>query len=104
MMSLSGAGLLLGGYLGGIAVPMATGALVGMFGGLFAPPGPRLLGGLLAAASVLGAFGEQLVLAGRSGPLVTGLANAIPQVMCLAVICGIIAALIKENRCAASSD
>jgi arabinofuranan 3-O-arabinosyltransferase len=104
IVSLSGLGLLLGGYLGAIGVPVVAGALAGMIRGRFAPPDPWLLGGLLGTASAVGAVGERLVLSGDSGLLVSTLANAIPQAMCLTAVGGIAAALIREKRCAASSD
>jgi ABC-type Co2+ transport system permease subunit len=56
--------------------------------------GPRLLGGLFVIALVIGAVGQHLVLSGDSGPLVTGLANAIPQVICLIVAGGLVTALL----------
>jgi len=99
---LAGAGLLLGGYAGAVLLPVAT--------VLFAAPAPRLrilaspwvLAGLLAAAAVSGAVGEHLLLSGDSGAVVSAPANAIPQVICLIVIAGLAAALIREDEpCAA---
>jgi hypothetical protein len=52
---------------------------------------------LLLAASACGALGEHLLLAGVSGPLVTGLWNAIPQVICLVIVGRLAAALILPD-------
>jgi arabinofuranan 3-O-arabinosyltransferase len=99
---LAGAGLLLGGYPGAVLLPVAT--------LLFAAPARRLRilstpwvpAGLLAAAAVAGAVGEHLQLSGDSGAVVSAPANAIPQVICLIVIAGVVAALLrKDEPCAA---
>lgn len=55
---------------------------------------PRMLTGLLLATSVCGAVGEHLLWAGGSSLVVTGLWNAVPQVICLVIVGRLAAALI----------
>jgi arabinofuranan 3-O-arabinosyltransferase len=55
---------------------------------------PRLLTGLLLTALVCGAVGERLLWAGGSGLVVTGLWNAVPQIICLVIVGRLAAALI----------
>jgi arabinofuranan 3-O-arabinosyltransferase len=94
--SLAAAGLVLGGYPGAVLVPAVTGALSVPARGWRVPSAPQLLGGLLGGASVIGAVGEHLVLAGDSGPLVSAMSNAVPQVICLIVVGGLAAALCRQ--------
>jgi hypothetical protein len=94
--ALAGAGLVLGGYRGALAVPAVAWAL-----GALARTWPRtalswLLGGLLTAAVVVGAIGQHLVLAGESGRLVSLASNVIPQFICLMVVGGLAGALISS--------
>jgi arabinofuranan 3-O-arabinosyltransferase len=96
--ALSGAGLVLGGYRGALAVPAMAGTL-----GALARTWPRtsvswLLGGLLMIAAVVGAVGEYLVFSGDAGRLVTLLSNVIPQFICLIVVGGMAGALISPVR------
>jgi arabinofuranan 3-O-arabinosyltransferase len=55
---------------------------------------PRLLTGMVLAALACGAVGERLLWAGGSGLVVTGLWNAVPQVICLVIVGRLAAALI----------
>jgi hypothetical protein len=92
---MAGAGLVLGGYRGAIAVPAMAGIL-----GALARSWPRtsvswLLGGLLMIAAVVGAIGGHLLFAGDTGRLVTLLSNVIPQLICLIVVGGMAGALIS---------
>jgi hypothetical protein len=50
------------------------------------------------AATVVGAAGERLVLAGDSGHLVSLLSNVIPEFLCLMVVGGIAGVLISFGR------
>ncbi len=103
--SVVGSGLLLtgfwlGGYPGAVILPAATGLF--MVAASYRRSGrywvelsrPRVLTGLLLAASACAATGEHLLLAGNSGLLVTGLSSAVPQVICLLVVGRLAAALI----------
>jgi hypothetical protein len=58
---------------------------------------PRVVTGLLLAASACGATGEHLLLDGNSGLLVTGLSGAVPQVICLIIVGRLAAALILPD-------
>jgi hypothetical protein len=89
---LAGAGLVLGGYPGAILVPAAALLCLHRFP---RARSPWLLGGLLLIASACGAVGEHLALSGDIGSLVSAPANAIPQVICLIVVGGMAAALIR---------
>jgi arabinofuranan 3-O-arabinosyltransferase len=88
-------GLVLGGYLGAVVVPAVAGVLCAP------PPGwrvlrdPWLLGGAFAVALVVGVTGQHLALGGDAGPLVSATANAIPQAICLVVVGGLAAALLR---------
>ena len=92
---LTAVGLILGGYPGAVVVPAVAGVLC------IPPPrwrvlrDPRLLGGVFAVALVIGAIGQHLVLSGAASPLVSATANAIPQVICLVVVGGLAAALLR---------
>ena len=55
---------------------------------------PRVLAGLMIAASVCGAAGEHLQQAGTSGLGVTALLDGIPQVICLVIVGRLAAAVI----------
>jgi arabinofuranan 3-O-arabinosyltransferase len=91
--ALAGAGLLLGGYPGAVLVPVATLA----FTRLRVLSSPWLLAGMLAVAAASGAVGEHLALSGDIGLVESAPANAIPQVICLLVVAGLAAALIRED-------
>jgi arabinofuranan 3-O-arabinosyltransferase len=95
-LSLAAAGLVIGGYPGAILGPAVTGALSVPARAWRLPSAPQLLGALLLGASVIGAVGEHLVLAGDTGPLVSAASNAIPQVICLVVVGGLAAALCRR--------
>jgi len=88
-------GLLLGGYAGAVLMPTVVAAFCLPSRGRRALADPRLLGGLLVAALVVGVIGEHLVLSGETGPLVTATANTIPQLICLLVVGGLAAALLR---------
>ena len=89
-------GFLLGGYAGAVIVPAATCLFLVSNADLptLAEGGdtlgrlwwPRVLAGLLIAASVCGAAGEHLQQAGTSGLAVTALLDGIPQVICLVIV------------------
>jgi hypothetical protein len=96
-------GLWLGGYPGAVIVPAGTllflicagdgvPASVSSVAAEVARAGT--LAGLLVVAAICGAEGEVLAQDGHTGLLVTALQNAIPQVICLAVIARLAAALI----------
>jgi hypothetical protein len=91
--ALAGTGLLLGGYPGAVLVPVAT--LV--FVRLRLLSSPWLLAGLLVLASASGAVGEHLALSGDIGLVVSAPASAIPQVICLLLIAGLAAAMIRDG-------
>ncbi len=91
--ALTVAGLLLGGYPGAVLLPVATALFLVRIRGRGISPGPRLLAGLFAAVAVTGAVGEQMIVSGSSGRLVTTLSNVIPQAGCLVVIAGLAAGL-----------
>ena len=100
---LIGGGLWLAGYPGAIILPTVTllflvcagdgvpAAVSSVAAGLTRA---RALAGLLVVAAVCGAEGEVLAQDGHTGLLVTSLQNTIPQVICLAVIARLAAALI----------
>jgi arabinofuranan 3-O-arabinosyltransferase len=103
LAGLAAAGLWLGGYPGALILPAATvGFLIcgsdladGAAGRLLPEAvRPRALAGLLIAASVCGAVGDDLSRAGASGLSVTAAQDAIPQVICLVVVARLTAALI----------
>ena len=93
------AGLWLGGYPGA-AILVATACL--FTAAVRHRPGhriwlelsrPWLVAGLLLAAAACGVVGGQLLAAGASGPLVTALTSTVPQVICLAIVGRVAAAL-----------
>ena len=55
---------------------------------------PPVVAALLLAAAACGAVGEQLLLGGTTGPVVTALVSTGPQVICLAVAGRLAAALV----------
>jgi arabinofuranan 3-O-arabinosyltransferase len=95
---LAVAGLLIGGYPGALLLPAVTGALLLAARGRRALSAPRLIGGLFAGASVIGAVGQHLVFSGDTGPLVSAAANAVPQLGCVLVVGGLAAALRRPVR------
>jgi arabinofuranan 3-O-arabinosyltransferase len=101
LMVLSGlvlAGLWLGGYPGAVILPVATGGFLALRrGSRGRPASPWLMAGLMLAASAAGAVGEHLVLSGDNGPIAPWLADGIPQVICLLIIGGLAAALIRPE-------
>jgi arabinofuranan 3-O-arabinosyltransferase len=92
---LAGAGLMLGGYPGAILVPFSALIFSIPARGWRVVSSPWVLGGLLFAASACGAVGEHLALSGDIGLVVSAPANAIPQVICLIVVGGLAAALLR---------
>jgi arabinofuranan 3-O-arabinosyltransferase len=94
---LAGAGLLLGGYPGAVLVPAAALAFSAAADRGRGPSVPWLLAGLLVVAAACGAAGGHLALSGDSGLAVTATANTIPQVICLIVVGGLAAALIRPR-------
>jgi len=93
---LAGTGLVLGGYPGAVLVPAAALTCLGLArNGRRQQDVPWLLASLLVVAAACGAVGEHLALSGDSGLVVSAPANAIPQVICLIVIGGMAAALIR---------
>ncbi len=55
---------------------------------------PRVVAALLLAAAACGVAGEQLLIAGGSGPVAAALTGTVPQVICLAVVGRLAAALV----------
>jgi arabinofuranan 3-O-arabinosyltransferase len=92
---LAGAGLVLGGYPGAALVPAAALAFALAARTRRQEAGPWLLAGLLVVASACGAVGEHLALSGDIGLEVSAPANAIPQIICLIVVGGMAAALLR---------
>jgi arabinofuranan 3-O-arabinosyltransferase len=90
---IAGTGLLLGGWPGAIGLPIVTALFSIRVRGKRLGPLPAVAGGLLFVAAVIGAIGEHLAFSADSGWLVTATSDAIPQVICLIVIAGLIAAL-----------
>jgi arabinofuranan 3-O-arabinosyltransferase len=91
---LAGVGLGLGGYPGAVLVPAAT-LVFSIPARRWVLSSPWVLAGLLFAASACGAVGEHLALSGDIGLVVSAPANAIPQVICLIVVGGLAAALLR---------
>ena len=105
MLAAAAAGLLLagfwlGGYPGAVILAVATALFMTAVSYRHSSrlwyelSTPRVLVGLLLAASAFGAVGERLLLAGGSSLVVTGLWNAVPQVICLVIMGRLAAALI----------
>jgi arabinofuranan 3-O-arabinosyltransferase len=96
-------GFWLGGYPGAAILTAATGLFMAAASYRRSRPfwlelsRPRVLTGLLLVASGCAAVGEHLLLAGGSGPVVTGLWNAVPQVICLIIVGRLAAALILPD-------
>ena len=96
-------GFWLGGYPGAAILPAATGLFVASAsyrGSRRLWPElarPRVLAGLVLAASACGAAGEHLLLAGNSGLVVTTLGNTAPQIICLVIAGRLAAALIRPD-------
>ena len=97
-------GLWLGGYPGAVIVPAATCLFLASnadflvladgrsaLGRLWRP---RVLAGLLLAASICGAAGEHLQQAGNSGLVVAALLSGVPQIIGLIIVGRLAAALI----------
>jgi arabinofuranan 3-O-arabinosyltransferase len=97
ILVLAGAGLVLGGYPGAVLVPAAACAFALLARTRRQEAGPWLLAGLLVLASACGAVGEHLALSGDIGLEVSAPANAIPQVICLIVVGGMAAALLRPT-------
>jgi arabinofuranan 3-O-arabinosyltransferase len=97
------AGIWLGGYPGAVILAAATGLFLAAISYQRRHRfwrelcQPWVLAGLLLAAAACAADGERLLLAGDSGPLVTGLQNAMPQVICLIGVGRLVAALILPD-------
>jgi arabinofuranan 3-O-arabinosyltransferase len=92
------AGLWLGGYPGAVLLPVAAGVFLGVSRGSRGRlAGPWLLAGLMLAAAAAGAMGQRLVLSGGNGPVALWLADGIPQVICLLIIGGLAAALLRPE-------
>ena len=97
-------GLLLGGFAGAVIVPAATclflvsnADLPALTEGGFAMGRlwrPRVLAGLLIAASICGAAGAHASQAGSTGLAVTALLNGVPQLICLVIVGRLAAAII----------
>ncbi|HEY3880309.1 MAG TPA: hypothetical protein VGM12_17075, partial [Trebonia sp.] len=94
---LAVAGLVLGGYPGAVLLPGAVAAFCLAPSGWRLAPGPWLLGGLLTVALLVGALGEHLQLSGHSGPFVTAAASTVPQIICLVVVGGLVAVLLRAR-------
>ena len=99
-VALSAMGFWLAGYAGAVIVPAATALFAvatrradrnRLWSGLSSP---WLVAGLTLAASAAAAAGQHMLLAGDSGPVVTALENAVPQVICLLIVARLAAALL----------
>ena len=99
-VALSAMGFWLAGYAGAVIVPAATALFAvatrradrnRLWSGLSSP---WLVAGLTLAASAAAAAGQRMLLAGDSGPVVTALDNAVPQVICLLIVARLAAALL----------
>jgi len=93
---LAATGLLLGGYPGAVLLPVATMAML-VVPALRGRRRAALTGWLYAAAAVVGAIGEHLLFSGDSGPAVSATSDAIPQVICLIVVGGLVAAYLDQR-------
>ena len=94
------AGLWLGGYPGVVILTAATALFAVAVSYRHAHRAwyqlsrPWVVAALLLAAAVCGAFGGQLLLAGFTGPLMRALISTAPQVICLAAVGRMAAALV----------
>jgi arabinofuranan 3-O-arabinosyltransferase len=94
------AGLWLGGYPGAAILPAAAALFAVAVRYRHAHPAwyqvsrPWVPAALLLAAAVCGVAGGQLVLDGTTGPVVTVLTSTAPQVICLALVGRLAAALV----------
>ena len=97
---LLAAGLWLGGYPGAVILTAATALFAVAVSyrrahwAWYQLSRPRVVAALLLAAAACGAVGEQLLLAGTTGPVVTALVSTGPQVICLAAAGRLAAALV----------
>ncbi len=93
------AGLWLGGYPGAVILTVATALFAVAVSyrrahwAWYQLSRPWVVAALLLAAAACGAVGGQLLLAGVTGPLVKALVSTAPQVICLAVVGRMAAAL-----------
>ena len=93
------AGLWLGGYPGAVILTVATALFAVAVSyrrahwAWYRLSRPWVVAALLLAAAACGAVGGQLLLAGVTGPLVKTLVSTAPQVICLAVVGRMAAAL-----------
>jgi arabinofuranan 3-O-arabinosyltransferase len=94
------AGLWLGGYPGAVILTAATALFAVAVSyrrahwAWYQLSRPWVVAALLLAAAACGAVGGQLLLAGVTGPLVKALVSTAPQVICLAVVGRMAAALV----------
>jgi arabinofuranan 3-O-arabinosyltransferase len=94
------AGLWLSGYPGAVILTAATALFAVAVSYRRAHPAwyqlsrPWVVAALLVAAAVCAAVGGQLLLAGVTGPLVRALVSTAPQVICLAAVGRMAAALV----------
>jgi arabinofuranan 3-O-arabinosyltransferase len=97
---LLAAGLWLGGYPGAVILTAATALFAVAVSyrrahwAWYQLSRPRVVAALLLAAAACGAVGQQLLLGGTTGPVVTALVSTGPQVICLAVAGRLAAALV----------
>jgi arabinofuranan 3-O-arabinosyltransferase len=97
------AGLWLGGYPGAVILPAATALFTAAVSYRHARPWwyqvsrPWVPAVLLLAAAACGVVAAQLALDGTTGPVVSVLANTAPQVICLAVVGRLAAALVAGD-------
>jgi arabinofuranan 3-O-arabinosyltransferase len=98
--SLLVAGLWLGGYPGAVILTAATALFAVAVSyrrahwAWYQLSRPWVVAALLLAAAACGAVGGQLLLAGVTGPLVKALVSTAPQIICLAVVGRLAAALV----------
>jgi len=96
-------GFWLGGYPGAVILIASTGVFMAAVSyrrsrrGWLELSRPRVLTALLLVAAACAALGEHLQLAGSSGPVATGLWNAVPQVICLVIVGRLATALILPD-------
>lgn len=104
--ALSAAGFWVGGYLGAVVLPAATAIFMTSLA-LRARSvlwlwvaWPPVVGGLLLAASIVGALGDHLVQAGDVGTIVTTLSDSVPQLLGIVIIGRVAAAFLTSDRAA----